>query len=207
MKTPSRSSNSRMASTISWMFSIWAKTLVAVMIFAGPQALRTCEALSRVKKACVLGMPDWIANWALSVGSMPCTRWPACFHLLSSVPSFEPISTTSPPAPGSMTCGFAMVDHFREVLVQDPRRAAGVRIIRRKEHCGIDDAAQLNQLAMGTEEQFRRIGGLLARPLADRTHLVDRGNIADEEDRLEILAVAQLAFLDDQAGPGAGGKR
>ena len=103
--------------------------------------------------------------------------------------------------------GLAILDHFREVLVQDARRAAGVGIIRRKEHRRIDDAAQLHQLAMRAEEQFGRIGGLLARPLADRTHLVDWGNIADEQDGLEVPTVAQLAFLDDQAGPGAGGKR
>ena len=102
--------------------------------------------------------------------------------------------------------GLAILDHFREVLVQDPRRAAGVGIIRGEEHRGIDNATQLDQLAMGTEEQFGRIGRLFARPLADRTHLVDRGNIAHEEDRFEILAVAQLAFLDDQAGPRAGRK-
>ena len=72
-----------------------------------------------------------------------------------------------------------------EILAQNARRAAGIRILWRKQDRRIDNQAELHELALPAVQHFRRVRRLLVRPLADRPHLVDRRQVADEKHRLE----------------------
>ncbi len=68
---------------------------VAVITFAGPYSSRNCAPSSSSKNACTVSTPSSIAIFATLVASTPSTRIPCCAKPSRSVPSFEPMSTTS----------------------------------------------------------------------------------------------------------------
>jgi len=81
--------------------SIWAMTLLAVMMLAGPWLARISPAFCEVKNPAMVSMPDSVARLAMSMaGSMPRTCSPCALKAFSSVPSFEPISKARAPVLG-----------------------------------------------------------------------------------------------------------
>ena len=92
-----------------------------------------------------------------------------------------------------------------EVLAQDARRAARVGVVRREQDCGIDDEAELHELAVRAVQQLRRIGRLLVRTASDRIHRVDWRQIANKQDRTQLLRAANLAALHKDAAARLGG--
>ena len=92
---------------------------------------------------------------------------------------------------------------FGKVLAQDPRRAAGIGVFRRKEDLRIDHQAELHELAVPATQKQRRIGRLLARSLSNGPHLIDGRQITEEQNRFELALVADLTAFDDGARTGA----
>ena len=87
------------AESTSWMFSMCAKTLVAVTTVAAPCSARTRAATPGPKNSINVGNAPLGRDLAISVGSIPSTRWPPFLKLLSSVPSFDPTSTARSDGP------------------------------------------------------------------------------------------------------------
>ncbi len=79
---------------MAWMPSMCAKTLVAVMTLARPYFDSTSSTAAESKNAVMVGIPRASAVLPTSVGSIPTTRLPAFWKFASSVPSFDPMSTT-----------------------------------------------------------------------------------------------------------------
>ena len=206
MNTPSSVSIDSTLSTMSCTPSMCANTLVAVTTCARPHCATTSAAADAPKKRMIERMPRSLARFAISVGSTPQTGWPAERKFSSSVPSFEPTSTTSSvPRRPSKRRRFAL--QFGEVVAQDLRRPAGVGILGRKQNRRIDDQAELHELALLAVQDFGGVGRLLVRALPDRAHLVDRRKIAEKQHRLKFLRAAHLTTVDDDAATGTGGAR
>src|SRR5438067_2568662 len=92
---------------------------------------------------------------------------------------------------------------LREVLAQDLRRAARVRVLGRKQNSRIDNQPELHELTRPAAQQLRRIRRLLVRTLPDRTHLVHGRQVSEKQHRFEVGGAAHLTAIDDDARSGA----
>src|SRR5205085_2844330 len=77
-----------------------------------------------------------------------------------------------------------------EVFAKNPGGATRVRIRRREKNRRVDDQPELRERAFFAKKQFSGIGGLLGQRRADCRHRVDRWEIAEKQDRLEVGRIA-----------------
>ena len=83
-----------------------------------------------------------------------------------------------------------------EVLAQDARRAAEIRIAVGEQNLCRHLQADLDMAAAGAAQHLERIGRLLDRHAADFRHGVHRRDIAEEQHRIQRLRAANLATPD-----------
>jgi hypothetical protein len=83
-----------------------------------------------------------------------------------------------------------------EVVAQNPRRAAEVRVGIGKQHFRRNLEADLRQPAVLATKQLEGKRRLLDGAFADRGHRIDRGHIAEEQQRPHLRRRAYLAVQD-----------
>src|SRR3954447_21346698 len=91
-----------------------------------------------------------------------------------------------------------------EIVAQQLRGAAGVRILGWKDDYRIDGKSELDKLAFPAIQQGGRKPRQLARHFADRHHLVDGRHVAQRQHGFETLITANLTAFHRDAPPGAG---
>src|SRR4051812_2129360 len=91
-----------------------------------------------------------------------------------------------------------------EIVAQQLRGAAGVRILGWKDDYRIDCKPELDKLAFTAIQQGGRKPRQLARHLADRHHLVDGRHVAQRQHGFETLVTANLTAFHRDAATGAG---
>lgn len=103
MKTPSGVRSRRIPLITACTSSMCANTFAAVTTRARPSSCSTRSTASSPENAMKVGTPRAWASLPVSIGSTPRTRWPAAWKFESSVPSFQPTSTTrsAGPSPSS----------------------------------------------------------------------------------------------------------
>ena len=204
MKTPSSASSDSTLSTMAWMSSMWAKTLVAVTIlrpavpalhFVG--ALRSEERVERRNA----GRDRELAG----VG-----RLDAADPMPAAMEVAEQRAVVRSDVDDQVLLRERKQLHhlavqLGEVLAQDAGRAAGVRVVRREDDVRVHDQPELHQRARLRSAGARPDSRLLVGPRADRVHRVDRRQIAEEQDRTQVRRAADLAALDEDAAAGSGG--
>ncbi len=98
-----------------------------------------------------------------------------------------------------------LLEKLGEIVAQDLGCAARVGIFLGKQHMRIHDAAELNEVALLAPQQLRRIARLFRRLGPDDGHRVHRRQVTKEQDRIQIVIAAGLAFLHHHARAGAAG--
>jgi hypothetical protein len=86
-----------------------------------------------------------------------------------------------------------------EIVSEDFGCPAGVWIFGRKEYLGIHDKAQLHKLAVWAQQDLSRVAGLFRGSRAYGVHLVDRREVSQKYDRLQIRVIADLAAVHHHA--------